>query len=90
MASPLQTPVRLTTHQTRYNFNRPTAHDPDTPLNQHYSHTFPPTSLVDAFPSLPGMTQTTLMDRPAHCRTSPTVHLTEILCAYDFMLVGVV
>jgi hypothetical protein len=25
MASPLQTPVRLTTHQTRYNSNRPTA-----------------------------------------------------------------
>jgi hypothetical protein len=33
MASPLQTPVRLTTHQTRYNSNRPTAHNPDDRLN---------------------------------------------------------
>jgi hypothetical protein len=34
MASPLQTLVRLTTHQTRNNSNQPTTHDPDTPLNE--------------------------------------------------------
>jgi hypothetical protein len=87
MASPLQTPVRLTTHQTRYNFNRPTAHDPDTPLNQHYSHTFPPTSLVDAFPSLPGMTEPKKVDRlraPAGQRLEDRVYGAPLMLPLPF------
>jgi hypothetical protein len=32
----------------------------------------------------------TLMDRPAHRRTSPATHLAEILCAHDIIFVSVV
>jgi hypothetical protein len=34
--------------------------------------------------------RTTLMDHPAHHRTSPAAHIAEILCAHDLMFVGVV
>jgi hypothetical protein len=37
-----------------------------------------------------GRHPTTLMDRPAHRRTSPAAHLAEILCAHDLIFVGVV
>jgi hypothetical protein len=37
-----------------------------------------------------GRHPTTLMDRPAHRRTSPAAHLAEILCAHDLIFVGVI
>ena len=37
-----------------------------------------------------GQHPTTLMDRPAHRRTSPAAHLAEILCAHDLIFVGVI
>jgi hypothetical protein len=37
-----------------------------------------------------GQHPTTLMDCPAHRRTSPTAHLAEILCAHDLIFVSVV
>jgi hypothetical protein len=37
-----------------------------------------------------GRHPTTLMDDPAHRRTSPSAHLAEILCAHDIIFVSVV
>jgi hypothetical protein len=37
-----------------------------------------------------GRHPTTLMDHPAHRRTSPAAHLDEILCAHDIIFVNVV
>jgi hypothetical protein len=37
-----------------------------------------------------GWHPTTLMDRPAHRRTSPATHLVEILCAHDIIFVSVI
>ena len=35
-----------------------------------------------------GWHPSTLMDRPVHRRTSPAVHLDEILCAHDIIFVS--